>query len=205
MLDVECNSQQVEDLSRSFLEFDENAFDPESKVSDISVECIIADLQTTTNSELVENENLDSEDDLAFQKPPIALDLACDHITEILSLLETLAVPELPTIGPPLTVSASQVYLTKLRLAFKLLADKNKKQSNLLNWLSTGTGYVRHDKLLEAPPRAFASESPSESSQSRESRAQTASPAAKTTRRKKKKKKTKKKKKKLTTDLSRNR
>jgi hypothetical protein len=55
------------------------AFDPESKVSNFSVECIIADLQ---NSELVENENLDSEDDLAFQKPPIALDLACDHITE---------------------------------------------------------------------------------------------------------------------------
>jgi hypothetical protein len=45
------------------------------------------------------------------------------------------------------------------------IADKNKKQGGLLNWLSTGTGYVRHDKLLEAPPRVFASESPSESSQ----------------------------------------
>jgi hypothetical protein len=28
MLNVECNSQQVEDLSRSFLEYDKNAFDP---------------------------------------------------------------------------------------------------------------------------------------------------------------------------------
>jgi hypothetical protein len=35
MLDVECNPQQAEYLSRSFLEYDENAFDSDSKVSDI--------------------------------------------------------------------------------------------------------------------------------------------------------------------------
>ena len=59
-------------------------------VSDISVESVIVDLQTM-DSELVEDGDLDSGDDLA-----------CDHITETLSLLETL---ELPTIGSPLTVS----------------------------------------------------------------------------------------------------
>jgi hypothetical protein len=108
--------------------------------------------QRQTRSYIVENENLDSEDDLAFQEPPIALDLACDYITEILSLLETLVVPELPTIGPPLTVSAFQVYLTKLRFAFKLLADKNKKQSNLLNWLTCVT--INFLKLLPEPSPA---------------------------------------------------
>jgi hypothetical protein len=157
--------------------------DPDSKVSDISVDGVIGDLQTT-NSELVGNKNHESEDDLAFQQPPIALDLACEHITEILSLLETLAGPELPTISSPLTVSASQAHLIKLRLALKLLADKNKKQSNLLNWLSTGTGYVRHDKhQTSLQAEAFTSESPSgsESSQSsREHSAQTTSLTAKT-------------------------
>jgi hypothetical protein len=138
-----------------------------------SVDGVIANLQTT-NSELVENKNHESEDDLAFQQPLIALVLTCKHITEILSLLETLAGPELHTISSPLTVSASQAHLIKLRLALKLLADKNKKQSNLLNWLSTGTGYVRYDKR-QTFPGAFTSESPSGSVSSQSSREPSAS------------------------------
>jgi hypothetical protein len=51
LLDIDCNSLQVQNLARSYTEYDECSIDPAGRIEDISISTVIKDLKEMSESE----------------------------------------------------------------------------------------------------------------------------------------------------------
>jgi len=140
LLDIDCDSLQVQNLARSFIEYDEFGIDRAGNPEDISIPMVITDPEQMRVLDLRaagtaggEDDSDCSEEGLASDSPvvsPIFLNEANLHLTAHLHLLETITVTELPTNGATLQVEDVQGQLIRPRtgLHFRSLEDKKTKQ-----------------------------------------------------------------------------
>jgi len=133
LLDFSCNSQQVERLANSFLDYDEDAPDINASPDSISTIDIIHNLQNRDHGSGSDSDSSTdhfSENDLP---EPISIPLAKAHITSIVSLLERFPTNTLPVSGSLLQIPIAIHQLQKIHQGFQEHEVKNKKQVNLNN------------------------------------------------------------------------
>jgi len=120
IVDIDCDSLQVQNLARSFVEFDEFSIDPASNPGDISIPMVIADLKQmcVLDAGTAGNEHdLDDNEEGSTSDPPVVLPFSLNeadfHLTAPLRLLGTISVTELPTNDATLRVEDVQRQLLR--------------------------------------------------------------------------------------------
>ena len=139
LLDFSCNSQQVEQLANSFLDYDEDAPDIEGSPESISTAEIIHDLQNRDHGSGSDSDS--STDHFTGDNllEPIPIPLAKAHITSIISLLERFPTSTLPVSGSLLQIPTAIYQLQRIHQGFQEHEVKNKKQVSLNSWLQLGS------------------------------------------------------------------
>lgn len=118
LIDVNCNSQQIEDLARDFLNYDEEAPNGDAQSDDISFSEIISDLQGSLDPDIDHDSDTESSD---TSQPTTAISLteADKHLHDLVILLEKSSFSEIPTAGKSILVPDAVRFLTKLRSGLK--------------------------------------------------------------------------------------
>ena len=142
LLDIGCNSEQVNTLADLFLDYDEDTGDVDARPEDISLTDIVDYLGTNRHH------TSDSDTDVHILEitPPttISVGLANSYLTEISNLLEHFPVDTLQTTGQPLSISTAVQHLRKIQQGFHHYEESTKKQGTLANWLQ-----IRSSKTKE--------------------------------------------------------
>ena len=139
LLDFGCNSQQVERLANSFLDYDEDAPDIDANPDSISMTDIILDLQNRGHGCCSDSDSSSDHFPGNHLPEPISISLAKAHISSIVSLLERFPTNTLPVSGSLLQIPTAIHQLQKIHQGFQEHEVKNKKQVDLNNWLQLGS------------------------------------------------------------------
>lgn len=148
LIDVNCNSQQIEDLARDFLNYDGEAPNSDAQPDDISLSEIILDLQCSPDPDIDHDSDTETSD---ISQPPTAISLAeaDTHLHDLVILLEKSSFSEVPTAGKSISVPDAVCFLTKLRSGLKSHMESRKKQVNLSTWFTTASERTSSPSLLE--------------------------------------------------------
>lgn len=159
LLDFDCNSQQVEDLTNNFLFFDEDAPDEDARAEDISIQSVIADIRESKDSES-DTESVTTDSETAEPDLVSLTDADC-YLDKLTIFLERLSVDSLPIGGKPMPIPDVVQSLRRLRGGLRNYSEENKKQSTLTSWLRQTSGQTSQlNKKATAVPGRLTDGSP---------------------------------------------
>jgi len=146
LLDIGCNSQQVNNLADQFLDYDEKAGDVDTRSEDISLTDIV-DYFSIDRHHISYS---DTDVDILMITPPTSISggIANTYLTEIANLLEHFPVDILQTAGQALPIPTAVQHLRKILQGFHNYEESKKKQGTLANWLQIGSTKTKEMKSI---------------------------------------------------------